>query len=1119
MSWHDASLSQTQNEKEEEEEKEREKKKKNKARKEKKRKKTPVMVLWFFVRDSSALLALGSLLVACSQLQGAFAGNTCADILATERENSRAIHCPEDCSDTYLRCVHGDVLALPMANGTKCYNNSVVHTSAGHCVVTEESISSFEVLDSCSNYPTLEYCTASANPSEAPYNGMIMQDGQWYFVDKVWFRYVSTYHDSNEAQWSELEQTWYSGKGWDVYINIYYGHDQEEKRSRSFVISMDYGTTKIYKWSQYDLLGGGDKSHYSCTQTVPSEPETTLIKAIVDHPSMIFGIGRGEFELPRDDSPTDAYTAATSVRPDDLPEGACDLDPSPGCADGATGNITVLVEGHTDSDTELAALMFRNVRTFLAHDDGTEDDNADDEFDDDEDVDDFEFDNEETTPEELAAIRDTLDDYFLTAENATANCKEYFEQEEITEDSADAAVAIVPRAELVSGLGQHADNDQAGDSDVQEPDWPNQWPDEESERPTRRRRALSTEYCARRGEMYASFCCHKDDTKFFLVCHPASGETCAMLEQLKGSSAEYNVTKIHRCMDRENVNTSFAEPLIRPSKSKASLTVQSRELARHLNSLKYDDDDHIKATRAFAQRRALYFDDEDKDKWVPKTEEDFTDEDDSFMPRTKEAYEKWANLTEGYEEHWEKYSPLLLGKGGGQPATAELLAELDEIDSALQWYFNFTTDMEGSMVDMWDVMNKLRDSKVIVSRVSQRLTGLDAILRAVGIIKYVKPIVLPLRNSISKIRSRALPTLKTTIDRVADSVARNSDKARLRKYLLNNEKMRSKLAKTRWITTNVLVNPFEVLKNTSPADSAAEKLLPVVKPVNTFLNAPINQYENFMDIVDSYKQNIAGVLSVINELRNALRAVDGVIAPIGRAVDPFNRALNTRVTIAVPGPFCTKTISTRIPYPCGVKICKRCRKIFRRRICAKFPCGVKICHKTVRVPVPYFCVKRFSFTIGQVLKGISGLMDIIFRPLNLLVDSILAAIDPPPLIRIPELPDSAPELFKFVDVFRGIFDINEFPTKLLDFAVPLPEVAGLECEMSVNDALDLKVAMQEKAQLTPDIAVNIWDRCNLPGKPYVQKFSEILCGPQGCESDKPQDEHEEEEEEEEEEHV
>lgn len=1029
-----------------------------------------------------------------SQLPGAIAaGNTCADILATEAAGGAAIHCESDCSDTYLRCVHGQVIQLPMANGTKCFNNGIVHTSAGHCVVTEEAISYFEVLDSCSNYPTLEHCTASTDPLEPPYNGMVMQDGQWYFVDKVWFRYVSTYRDSNEAKWSDLQKVWHSGKGWDVYVNVDYGHDQEAGRSRSFVISMDYGTTTIYQWAQYDLLGGQDKAHYNCEHTIPSQPETTLIKAIVDHPSMIFGIGRGEFELPQDASPTNAYTSMTSVRPEDLPESACDLDPSPACAAGATGNLTVLVEGHSDADTKLAALLFRNARTFLAHDDGTSDDD-DGTSDDDQDVDDYEFDDKETSPEELAMIRETLEDYFLTAENATADCKDYFEQdvEDISEDDADAAVPIVPRASLVSGLGQNADNSQAGEEQVEEPEWP--------EEPEGTRRALSAQDCVRRGEVLASFCCHKDNTGKFSVCHPANGETCAMFEQMgSAATSQYGgvVTSVNRCMDRANAYTSFAEPIMSPSKSKAAMTMLGRELERHLDSLSYDKS--AKA-RALSQRRALYFDDQDKDEWIQQTEEDFTDEDDSFMPRTKAAYETWANLTEGYEEHWEKYSPLLLGKGGGQPNTAELLAELDEIDHALSWYFDFTTDMEDGMVDMWNVMNKLRDSRAIVQRVHQRLTGLDAILRAVGIIKYAKPIVLPLRNAISKIRSKALPRLKHTIDFVANRVARDSDKARLRKYLLNNEKMRSKVAKTRWITTNVLVNPFETLKNTSPADAAAKQLLPIVKPTNTILNGPINQYEKFVDIVEGYRQDIAVVLSGISQLRAALVAVDNVIAPIGKAVDPFNKALNTRVTVAVPGPFCTKTITTDIPYPCGVKTCKRCRKVFRRKICVKYPCGVKICRKSVRVPVPYICVKRFSFTIAQVLKGISGLMDIIFKPINLLVDGILKAIKLPALIQFPDLPENADILNKFVDVFRGIFDIDEFPTKLLDFAVPLPEVAGLECEMSVNDALDLKTAMQEKAQLTPEIATTIWDKCNLPGKPYVQKFGEVLCGPEGCDN-------------------
>jgi len=105
------------------------------------------------------------------------------------------IMCTEDCSESYLACSNGKVFEMPMAEGTKCYRNGIVRTAAGHCVVQEEVISYFELMDACMNYPDLENCASTADSSSPPYNGATLDDGAWYFIDKVWFSYISTYSE------------------------------------------------------------------------------------------------------------------------------------------------------------------------------------------------------------------------------------------------------------------------------------------------------------------------------------------------------------------------------------------------------------------------------------------------------------------------------------------------------------------------------------------------------------------------------------------------------------------------------------------------------------------------------------------------------------------------------------------------------------------------------------------------------------------------------------------------------------------------------------------------------------------------------------------------------------
>jgi hypothetical protein len=51
-----------------------------------------------------------------------------------------------------------------------------------------------------------------------------------------------------------------------------------------------------------------------------------------------------------------------------------------------------------------------------------------------------------------------------------------------------------------------------------------------------------------------------------------------------------------------------------------------------------------------------------------------------------------------------------------------------------------------------------------------------------------------------------------------------------------------------------------------------------------------------------------------------------------------------------------------------------------------------------------WCTKTFSFTVGEIIDGIQGILDFIFAPFNALVDTIINAI-PIPELPIPKLPN------------------------------------------------------------------------------------------------------------------
>ena len=128
-------------------------------------------------------------------------------------------------------------------------------------------------------------------------------------------------------------------------------------------------------------------------------------------------------------------------------------------------------------------------------------------------------------------------------------------------------------------------------------------------------------------------------------------------------------------------------------------------------------------------------------------------------------------------------------------------------------------------------------------------------------------------------------------------------------------------------------------------------------------------------------------------------------------ISPFHAALKTTVTISISGPFCSYKKTLRIPYPCGIK---RCRKCFDGG-CWNFPCGAIFCTKRTVVTIPTFCMKTFSYIVGDVLNGIQGVMDFIFAPLNLAVDEILNAI-PLPNNSYPGIPINVEDLEPILSV-------------------------------------------------------------------------------------------------------
>ena len=1025
----------------------------------------------------------------------------CDEIEALNLEDK--IMCTEDCSDNYLACSNGRVIEMPMAEGTKCYKNGIVRTAAGHCVVQEEVITYFELMDACMNYPDLEHCSSTADPSSPPYNGAEFNDGAWYFTDKVWFSYISTY--SEEYQWSE-EHGWYNGKGWDVFINIHFGHDLEPGRSRNIIASMDYGTTQIYKWSQYDLVDGDDDdAHYNCKTAIPDEPVTHFIEQLIKNPAIIFGLGEGKFDIPDDDEVHD-YTAQVSIPASELGE-----------MEGAEGNVTVLVESENAAEEELpedaepvvtATFLFKNVIVY--DEDFFDEDSADieegygddNEYDDDDDVDeDIEDDGSDMpTIETMDEIRKLFDGYFNVTLNQTV-CSEDFEQVFNDGTETDVVVPILNRGKLTAGTGETNDIDEEIIEDGTE---------ELSDQidPIARRLLKVTKkqekflipqesiYDCEDGEVLIRHCCSEDI--HFLSCSPMTTENCPS-----------GTVSSSRCLEPNSVKDVILEPRF----LKENIPMQLHT-AEHLESLNYELENLLteeSLSELFQSDRKLYWDSDDKNEWVAQEEEDFTSEE-NFLPKTRGKINTWVsnpvlNGTEVTpEDLWDNFGDLFLGRGGGLPNVQDLLHELSGIEETLGGFYDISTTLEGDMLSIFELMHNVDKTEEQLKDIDRTLSTLERVMKLVSIIKYVKPIAKPISNSVGKIRKYGIRRALTMVKKIRGTVTQ-PHKGKVKTALTKNEEIRSVLAKSRFLNQNLMINPFETTRNCEPTDKAAGFLVPLVREANVDTTGALDEIKQFQEAIADLKKELKDVINFVEDMTKSIEKIADKANPIKKVMDPFYKALSTRITIPIFGPFCRKTVTINIPYPCGVKKCRKCRRIFRKKRCIKYPCGIKRCTYRKRVRVPVFCKRKFSFTVNQVLNGISGVMDIIFYPINKATDALLSAIPLPDIPLLPAFPtnfDAMENMKKINNVIAG----PNFPNNLLDFPSIQLALPGLDeallCGRSANELSNI-IDMAMNEEITPEFVREFYDDCSgwQDLNPVCGTTEELICGDGGCPTESP----------------
>ena len=594
-------------------------------------------------------------------------------------------------------------------------------------------------------------------------------------------------------------------------MNIRFGHDQEVGRSRSIIASLDYGTTQIYKWNQYDFVDGDDDAHYNCEVSPPEDPVTKLLAQLIKNPAIVFGLGRGEFDIP-DLEEKHNYTAQVMIAASELGN---EYVLSNG--NNTEGNVSVLIQGEADGENEenedgeeanepvvTPTFLFKNVivydEYFFSEDPNEGIDGDDDGDDDDDDDNDDEEEGVELIPDDgsdmptaetMEEIRVLFDGYFNVTLNATI-CSESFEQ--VYDNKTDVVTPILNRGKLLAGTGEIPDG--TGESIEEGTEEGSDQLDPIARKLMKLTKNIGQEQMALRqdtvydcedNQVLVYHCCMHD--VHFLTCSPLQPDEQCPVGTMPSS----------RCLETDIANDVILEPHFLNGNVPMQL-----HTADHLESMQTDLNDFFEEediSEMLGRSRLLKWDDAPKqDEWVAQEEDDFTSEE-NFLPMTRGNITKWVsspivNDTEiSPEQLWENYGDLFLGSGGGLPNVKDLLADLEDLDETLSGLYDFNTGLEEDMLSVFDLMLKVEKAEKDLKRIDQTLSTLDRVLRLVSIIKYVKPIAVLIRNAVKKTRQYGIKRALYMVKKMRGKVV-TPYKPKLKRVLSKNEQVRGVVAKS-----------------------------------------------------------------------------------------------------------------------------------------------------------------------------------------------------------------------------------------------------------------------------------------------------------------------------------
>jgi len=382
-----------------------------------------------------------------------------------------------------------------------------------------------------------------------------------------------------------------------------------------------------------------------------------------------------------------------------------------------------------------------------------------------------------------------------------------------------------------------------------------------------------------------------------------------------------------------------------------------------------------------AARRRMEFD-EKKEEWTKKSQEDFIGDAFKKLPDS-------VQLVSGFSDNLDadlkqKLLDLALGTGPGLPDSQLLLETFEETDRLLNRIYDITDEFEDGLISIFDLINNIESIRPIVNDIKILVKIVDFVLLAASIIPPLKSFIIPLRNAVSKV----IDFLIKADMKLKEIETKTTVKARpkIEKFLIKTESTQEKIAKSVF-ANEALSTPVQLARNCPSVNSGAQRVNDFIAPGKDLVFGLIDDFVVFGELIKSLLSSIISPIDIFNTFFTEAKTIADEIKALDFLLNPIKKLLDTRVSLNIPGPFCSSQKTLNIPYPCGVNYCRACTFFG----CVNWPCGVKFCTKRTVIYLPVWCKKFFSYTVGEILDGIQGVLDFVFKPLLLIVEGLLAA--------------------------------------------------------------------------------------------------------------------------------